>query len=77
MPTDQKVDYLELPARDLDAAQDFYEKAFGWSFTEYGSEYRAFSDGKIDGGFYKSEARSSTESGSALIVIYATNLDQT
>lgn len=77
MPTDQKVDYLELPARDLDAVQVFYEKAFGWSFTDYGSEYRAFSDGKIDGGFYKSEARSSTENGAALIIIYTTSLEKT
>jgi len=77
VPIDQKVDYLELPARDFDAVQAFYEKAFGWSFTDYGSEYRAFSDGKIDGGFYKSKARSSTENGAALIVIYATDLEQT
>ena len=26
MPTDQKVDYLELPASDFDAVQSFYEK---------------------------------------------------
>ncbi len=77
MPTDRKVDYLELPARDLDAAQAFYEKTFGWSFTDYGSDYRAFSDGKIDGGFYRAEAQSSTKSGAALIVIYATDLEQT
>ena len=77
MPTDQIIDYLELPARDLDATQAFYEKAFGWSFTDYGPDYRAFNDGKIDGGFYKAEAQSSTESGAALIVIYATDLERT
>ena len=77
MPTDQIIDYLELPARDLDAAQAFYEKAFGWSFTDYGPDYRAFNDGKIDGGFYKAEVQSSTESGAALIVIYATDLERT
>jgi len=74
VPTDQKVDYLELPARDLDAVESFYEKVFGWSFTDYGSDYRAFSDGKIDGGFYRADAQSSTESGAALIVIYAADL---
>ena len=77
MPIDQKIDYLELPALDLDAVQDFYEKAFAWSFTEYGPEYRAFSDGTMNGGFYKSKARSSTENGGALIVIYATDLEAT
>jgi len=77
VPADQKVDYLELPARDLDAAQVFYEKAFGWSFTDHGPDYRAFSDGQIDGGFYRTEVHSSTESGAALIVIYATDLERT
>ena len=77
MPTDQKINYLELPARDLDAVQRFYEGTFGWSFTDYGPEYRAFSDGTMDGGFYKSDASSSTGNGGALIVIYAGDLEGT
>jgi len=77
VPADQKIDYLELPASDLDAVQTFYEEAFSWTFTDYGPDYRAFSDGKIDGGFYKAGARSSTESGAALIVIYAAELERT
>ncbi len=77
MLTDRRINYLELPARDFDAVQTFYEKAFGWSFTDYGPEYRAFNDGGLDGGFYKSEARSSAENGAALIVMYATDLEQT
>ena len=48
--SDQKIDYIELPAKDLDSIQPFYERAFGWSFSDYGPEYRAFTDGKIDGG---------------------------
>ena len=77
MPTDQKIDYLELPARDFDAVQAFYETAFNWTFTDYGTDYRAFSDGKIDGGFYKSGHRSSTQNGAVLIVLYAVDLEQT
>ena len=77
MQTDQKVDYIELPARDFNLVQSFYEKAFGWSFTDYGLEYRAFTDNKIDGGFYKSEHHSSTKNGAALIVLYASDLEQT
>ena len=42
MPIDQKINYLELPARDLDAVRRFYEGAFGWTFTDYGPEYWAF-----------------------------------
>lgn len=63
MPTDQKIDYIEFPASDFDAMQEFYEKTFGWKFTDYGPDYRAFNNSKIDGGFYKSNNRSSTEAG--------------
>ncbi len=77
MPHDQKVDYLELPANDFDAVQAFYEKAFNWSFTDYGPQYRAFTDGKIDGGFYKSIQHSSIANGAVLIVLYAADLQQT
>ena len=77
MPTDQKVDYIELPARDPESVQSFYERAFAWSFTDYGPEYKAFTDGRIDGGFYKAEKKSSTEQGSALVIIYAIDLEKT
>jgi uncharacterized protein len=77
VPADLKINYLELPACDLDAVQTFYEEVFSWTFTDYGPDYRAFSDEKIDGGFYRAEARSSTESGAALVVIYATELEKT
>ncbi|GMR04848.1 MAG: VOC family protein [Thermodesulfobacteriota bacterium] len=77
MPTDQKVDYIELPAADLDSAQSFYEKAFNWSFKDFGPEYRAFTDGRIDGGFYRSGLRSATKNGAALVVLYAADLEKT
>lgn len=76
MPTDQKIDYLELPAKNLSAVQDFYEKVFSWSFTDYGSDYRAFTDGKMDGGFYKSDNQSTTENGAALIVFYVLDIEK-
>ncbi|MBA8819684.1 putative enzyme related to lactoylglutathione lyase [Ochrobactrum sp. P6BSIII] len=47
-----KLDYLEMPAanRSLDATKSFYARAFGWSFTDYGPTYSAYSEG-LDGGF--------------------------
>ncbi len=77
MPADQKIDYIELPASNFDLTQAFYEKAFHWAFTDFGPDYRAFTDGKIDGGFYKSEQHSATENGAALIILYAIDLEQT
>ena len=72
---DQKIDYVEFPAADFDAVQAFYEKAFGWEFTDYGPEYRAFSDGKLDGGFRQAEEKSSTANGSALVILFAKDLE--
>ena len=78
MPVDEKINYLELPARDLDAVERFYAATFGWTFTDYGPEYRAFNDGFIDGGFRRSDAASSTaDGGAALIVLYAEVLERT
>jgi predicted enzyme related to lactoylglutathione lyase len=77
MQIDQKIDYIELPAASFDSVEAFYAKTFGWSFTDYGPEYRAFNDGKLDGGFYRSELKSSTGNGAALVILYAENLEAT
>ena len=77
MSTDRKIDYIELPARDLDAVEHFYGEAFGWTFTDYGPDYRAFSDAGLEGGFYRAELASSTATGAALVVIYADALEET
>ena len=77
MPIDQRINYIELPARDLDPIQRFYEGAFGWTFTDYGPEYRAFNDGTTDGGFYKADLSSLTKNGAVLVVLYAKDLEKT
>jgi predicted enzyme related to lactoylglutathione lyase len=77
MPSDQKIDYIEFPANDFDAIEAFYSKTFGWTFTDYGPEYRAFSDERLDGGFYKSELRSARADGAALVVLFADDLEVT
>ena len=77
MPPNLRINYLEIPASNFDATQSFYEKAFSWSFTDYGPEYRAFSDGRLDGGFYLSDKQSSTENGATLVVLYTTSIEKT
>ena len=74
---DQKIDYIEFPAADFDTIQAFYESAFNWQFTDYGPEYRAFTDGKLDGGFRKANLSATTANGSALVILYAENLETT
>ena len=77
MSVHEKIDYLEYPARDLEATKAFFEAAFGWSFVDYGPEYTAFSDQGLGGGFYKSEWVSSTGTGSALVIFYSERLEDT
>jgi len=72
-----KINYIELPCRDLAATKAFFSEAFGWGFVDYGPDYMAITDAGIDGGFYKSERCARTEQGSALVVLYSNNLEQT
>ena len=53
MPAHEKINYVEFPARDLSATKAFFESVFGWSFTDYGPDYTAFSNEGLDGGFFK------------------------
>ena len=73
----EKINYLEFPAKDIEAAKAFFTAAFGWSFVDYGPEYTAFSNEGLDGGFFKSDLSASTENGSALVVIYSRELENT
>jgi len=72
-----KIDYVEFPAFDLEQIKTFYTMTFGWTFQDFGSEYCAFNDGNIDGGFFHSELSSNTSNGAALIVLYSDNLEST
>lgn len=77
MSQDQKIDYVEFPASDFDAVQAFYENVFGWTFKSYGSEYLAFTDGRLNGGFRRAQQNSTTDTGGALVVLYADELEKT
>ena len=73
--TKTQIDYIELPASDFEAIQAFYQQAFGWAFTDYGEEYRAFEDGRLNGGFYLSDKHSTTQNGAALVVLFTHDLE--
>jgi uncharacterized protein len=73
----EKINYVELPAKDLSGTKAFFESVFGWSFTDYGPEYTAFENQGLDGGFFQSDLASSTEKGAALIVFYSNQLEAT
>ena len=73
----EKIDYIEFASRDLEATKDFFKKAFGWKFNDYGSEYCDFTNEGINGGFYRSEKTADAETGSALLIFYSKDLHVT
>jgi predicted enzyme related to lactoylglutathione lyase len=77
MKTHEKLNYVEFPSKDLEATKVFFSKAFGWTFTDYGQEYSAFSDEGLDGGFFKSDNTATTSNGSALLIFYSSRLKET
>ena len=70
-----QIDYVEFQARDLSATKKFFEQLFSWKFTDYGPDYTSFEDGRIAGGFARSEKCSTIESGGVLIVFYHPELE--
>lgn len=72
-----KINYVEIPSRDLEATKSFFSAAFGWSFVDYGPEYIAIENAGIDGGFFKSDKIATTDIGSVLIILYSNDLEKT
>ena len=77
MSNHHHINYIEIPASALEASKAFFTKAFGWQFIDYGPDYCSFLNSGINGGFYRSEQRATTESGSALVVLYSRTLEST
>lgn len=71
----EKINYVEFPAKNIVKAKKFFTTVFGWEFADYGPEYSAFSNAGLNGGFYRSGFSSSTKNGSALIVFYSEGLE--
>jgi predicted enzyme related to lactoylglutathione lyase len=43
-----RLNYVELPVREIGPAKAFYERAFGWSLTDFGPSYAATLTGDTD-----------------------------
>ncbi len=76
MDRETSINYIEIPAMDLGGTKTFFSELFGWEFQDYGPDYCSFNDGRLDGGFFKSDKTASTESGSVLIVFYRDDLEK-
>ncbi|WP_228238960.1 VOC family protein [Allomuricauda sp. M10] len=68
-----KINYIEFKGKDLGKIKEFYGLTFGWTFTDYGPEYIAFSNSGLEGGFAQSNE---TITNGALVVLYHDNLEE-
>src|SRR5213595_2790497 len=78
MATDaaNKIDYTEFQAADVAATKKFFEQLFSWKFTDYGPDYASFDDGRIAGGFSRSDKASTLAAGGVLVVFYHPDLEK-
>jgi len=74
-----QMDYIELPATDIEATKRFYNHVFGWQFKDWGPGYTSFHDGRLGGGFNGESQPAGADGGAktrgVLVVIYAASLD--
>lgn len=77
MIKESQIDYIEIPARDIEATRAFFSELMGWKFEDYGPAYSCFDDGRMKGGFYLSEKCFSVATGSPLLVFYTSDLEAT
>lgn len=69
--TNTLINYVEFKATDLEKVKHFYSQTFGWTLTDYGPTYTAFSESGLEGGF---ELTEDAIVNGALIVLYHENL---
>ena len=43
-----RINFIELPASDLDSARTFYSAVFGWELANYGPSYSCTTTGDTD-----------------------------
>ena len=77
MGNHEKIDYLEYPAKNLQATKEFFSNTFGWLFEDYGPGYTAFDNQGVIGGFYKADLVSNSDEGAALTIFYSDALEIT
>lgn len=77
MPTNEKLNYVELPACDLEATKTFFSQVFQWEFVDYGPDYSSFSDQGLDGGFFRAKLSSNSQNGAALLIFFSRDLEKT
>lgn len=77
MTAHHKINYIEIPVKDVASSKAFFSNVFGWEYIDYGPDYVAITNAGIDAGMFLSDTTISTATGSVLVVFYSDDLDQT
>ena len=70
-----KINYIEIPVRDIATTKDFFGKLFGWQYTDFGSDYCSINNAGVDGGFFKSDNAGFSSATGPLVVFYYHDLE--
>ncbi len=65
-----QIDYVEFYSNEMGQTENFFQNAFGWSFIEYGADYRDIQGAGIGGGLERAERQP------PLIILKSDNLEQ-
>lgn len=74
MNTTTKINYIELPVKDITVSKAFYSEAFGWTYVDYGPTYSSFEGAGVDGGLDGESDRKPGKDG-ALVVLHTKDLE--
>ena len=74
-PKNNSISYIEFPLLKNEETKAFYGQAFGWEFTDWGTDYISFSGAEVKGGFNGLDDAKVRAPG-ILVVLYASDLPQ-
>ena len=75
MSTHHHFNYIELPATDVVAMKDFYGKAFGWTFQDWGETYVAIQGAGVEGGFDGESNNRKPSNQGALVILFSNDIE--
>ena len=74
MRPENRIDYIEIPTVDIEKAKAFFAAMMGWQFQDWGPDYASFNDGRLDGGFRRSEEPAPASG--VLLVFFSADLER-
>jgi uncharacterized protein len=69
------IDYVELPVANLAISREFYQRAFGWRFNDYGPQYAGIQAPSGDGEVGGLNATTGSDRPAPLVLVYSEDLD--